>query len=33
MLDKKDSATPARTGAVLDKYGCNFKKGLGQSFL
>ncbi|WP_370223852.1 16S rRNA (adenine(1518)-N(6)/adenine(1519)-N(6))-dimethyltransferase RsmA [Cytobacillus sp.] len=29
----KDIATPARTRAILDKYGFSFKKSLGQNFL
>ncbi|MBT2690814.1 16S rRNA (adenine(1518)-N(6)/adenine(1519)-N(6))-dimethyltransferase RsmA [Bacillus sp. ISL-47] len=29
----KDIATPARTKAILDKYGFSFKKSLGQNFL
>ncbi|HCZ3264309.1 TPA: 16S rRNA (adenine(1518)-N(6)/adenine(1519)-N(6))-dimethyltransferase RsmA [Staphylococcus aureus] len=33
MLDNKDIATPSRTRALLDKYGFNFKKSLGQNFL
>lgn len=33
MLDNKDIATPSRTRALLDKYGFNFKKNLGQNFL
>ncbi len=28
----KDIATPARTRAILDKYGFSFKKSLGQNF-
>ena len=33
QLDNKDIATPSRTRALLDKYGFNFKKSLGQNFL
>uniref|UniRef100_UPI00272DE7EA rRNA adenine N-6-methyltransferase family protein n=1 Tax=Staphylococcus aureus TaxID=1280 RepID=UPI00272DE7EA len=33
MLDNKDIATPSRRRALLDKYGFNFKKSLGQNFL
>lgn len=32
-MDNKDIATPSRTRALLDKYGFNFKKSLGQNFL
>ena len=33
ILDNKDIATPSRTRALLDKYGFNLKKRLGQNFL
>lgn len=32
-MEHKDIATPSRTRALLDQYGFNFKKSLGQNFL
>ncbi|MFP6334259.1 ribosomal RNA small subunit methyltransferase A, partial [Bacillus subtilis] len=32
-MDYKDIATPTRTKALLNQYGFNFKKSLGQNFL
>lgn len=32
-MEYKDIATPSRTRALLDQYGFNFKKSLGQNFL
>ncbi len=32
-MEHKDIATPSRTHALLDQYGFNFKKSLGQNFL
>ena len=32
-MDIKDVATPSRTKALLNQYGFNFKKSLGQNFL
>ncbi|MBO1199912.1 16S rRNA (adenine(1518)-N(6)/adenine(1519)-N(6))-dimethyltransferase RsmA [Staphylococcus simiae] len=32
-MEQKDIATPSRTRALLDQYGFNFKKSLGQNFL
>ncbi|PHK48874.1 16S rRNA (adenine(1518)-N(6)/adenine(1519)-N(6))-dimethyltransferase RsmA [Staphylococcus edaphicus] len=32
-MDMKDIATPTRTKALLNQYGFNFKKSLGQNFL
>lgn len=33
QMDYKDIATPTRTKALLNQYGFNFKKSLGQNFL
>ncbi|WP_180537699.1 16S rRNA (adenine(1518)-N(6)/adenine(1519)-N(6))-dimethyltransferase RsmA [Staphylococcus haemolyticus] len=32
-MERKDIATPSRTKALLDQFGFNFKKSLGQNFL
>ncbi|GAB0274186.1 hypothetical protein JPSP26_21700 [Staphylococcus pseudintermedius] len=32
-MHDKDIATPSRTRALLNQYGFNFKKSLGQNFL
>ena len=32
-MDHKDIATPSRTRALLNQYGFDFKKSLGQNFL
>ena len=32
-MERKDIATPSRTRALLDQFGFNFKKSLGQNFL
>ena len=32
-MEQKDIATPSRTRALLDQFGFNFKKSLGQNFL
>ncbi|MGS0652198.1 ribosomal RNA small subunit methyltransferase A, partial [Staphylococcus arlettae] len=33
MMEMKDIATPSRTKALLNQYGFDFKKSLGQNFL
>ena len=32
-MEMKDIATPSRTKALLNQYGFDFKKSLGQNFL
>ena len=32
-MEHKDIATPSRTRALLDQYGFDFKKSLGQNYL